>query len=184
MIGGVMFLLPFAVIILVLGKVVPVVSKIVEPLAAMIPFESVVGLKIPVILTGLLLLTACFLAGLLARTRSASRLAGALERSLLGRIPGYDLLQSISADITGQTETAQRQVVLVQLDDAWQLALRIDHIGSGEWVAVFIPDSPTPQTGAVLIVEKDRVKPTNISVKEMFVCFRNRGAGLHRLFKD
>jgi len=184
MIGGVIFLIPFAVVILVIGKVVPIMRKIVEPLAAFIPFESVVGLKIPVLLTTVLLLITCFLAGLLARTRSASRLAGALESSLLGRIPGYDLLQSISADVAGQTEAAQRQVVLVQLDDGWQLGLRMEQIGGDRWVAVFIPDSPTPQTGAVLIVEAGRVRPANISVTELFACYRKRGLGIRRLLED
>jgi uncharacterized membrane protein len=36
----------------------------------------------------------------------------------------------------------------------------------GDYVAVFIPSTPTPFTGYMLMVKKDEVYPTNISVEE------------------
>jgi hypothetical protein len=59
-VGGILFLVPFGVLIFVLGQVIPVAQKIVQPLAALIPFSSLIGLNIPVLLTGLLMLLICF----------------------------------------------------------------------------------------------------------------------------
>jgi uncharacterized membrane protein len=36
----------------------------------------------------------------------------------------------------------------------------------GDYVAVFIPSTPTPFTGYMLMVKKDEVVPTNMSVEE------------------
>lgn len=182
--GGVLFLVPFAALAIVLGKVVPIAQKLADPLADLFPFKSLVGFEVPVLLALLLILLFCFVAGLLAKTRAANYLVRTLEVSLLKKIPGYDLLQSMSADIAGTEDKdgkVDHQVVLVRFDDAWQFGLRIDNISGGKLIAVFIPDSPTPQTGSVLMVEADRVKATNIPITSVFACLKNRGTGLRKL---
>ena len=72
MIGGILFLVPFAVLAVILGKVVPFAQKLADPLAELIPFESVVGFDVPVLLALVLIFLFCFLVGLLAKTRAAS----------------------------------------------------------------------------------------------------------------
>ena len=179
--GGILFLVPFAVLVVVLGKILPIAHKLVDPLAERIPYESVVGLDVPVLLTVAMILLFCFAVGLLAKTRVAKHLVKTLETSLLGKIPGYDLLQSMSADVAGVEGKDGHQVILVRFDEAWQFGLRLENISNGKLVAVFIPDSPTPQTGSVMMVEADRVKPTNIPITALFSCLKNRGTGLRKL---
>ncbi|MGI9402004.1 MAG: DUF502 domain-containing protein [Rhizobiaceae bacterium] len=179
--GGIVFLVPFAALMIVLGKVLPIARKLVDPIVERLPYESLIGLDVPVLLTLSLILLICFAAGLLARTRVAKSLVGKLETAVLKKIPGYDLLQSMSADVVGMDDKNDHKVVLVRFDDAWQFGLKIDEISGGKLVAVFIPDSPTPQTGSVMIVEANRVKPTNIPIISMFACLKNRGTGVHKL---
>ncbi len=155
--GGLLFLLPIGVIIIVLAKIVPIARQLTDPLAEYIPVESVIGLEIPVLLTTVLILLTCFVAGLLANTGPAKSLMSGLEGSVLGWIPGYNLLKSMSEDIVGVEGDAANQVVLVRFDEAWQFGLKIDELGGGKLIAVFIPDSPTPQTGGLLIVDANRV---------------------------
>jgi uncharacterized membrane protein len=181
--GGLLFLVPIAVLIMVLAKITPIARKVTDPLAGYIPVESVVGLKIPVLLTALLILLTCFVAGLLANTGPAKRLVTGLEDTVLGRIPGYSLLKSMSEDIVGAEGGAANQVVLVRFDEAWQFGLKIEEVSSGKLIAVFIPDSPTPQTGALLFVEANRVQPTSLSINQVFACLKNRGTGVHKLLK-
>jgi uncharacterized membrane protein len=84
---------------------------------------------------------------LFARTTLATRLVGGLEKSVLSNIPGYDLLKQMSSDIAGSADTSQQQVVIVRLDDAIQVGLKIEDIDDGKRLAVFIPDAPIPHTG-------------------------------------
>jgi uncharacterized membrane protein len=168
---------------MVFAKIIPIARKITDPLAEVIPAESVVGLKIPVLLTILLILLICFVAGLLANTRAAKRMVSGLEDTLLGKIPGYSLIKSMSEDVAGVEGDSANQVVLVRFDEAWQFGLKIEEISEGKLIAVFIPDSPTPQTGGLLIVDASRVKPTNLSINQVFACLKNRGTGVHKLLK-
>jgi len=176
--GGLLFILPFAVLIIVFGKVAKALRPPIDWLAGFVPFESLIGLKVPVLLTTLAIFAICFLAGLFGRTRAARRLVAMVETSLLSKIPGYSLLRNISDDIGGAHSESAQKVVLVRFDDAWQIGLKIEELTGGELVAVFIPDSPTPQTGTVLLVTPDRIQPTNIPMITAFSCLKDRGNGI------
>jgi uncharacterized membrane protein len=55
--GGVLFLVPIIVLIVILGKAAAIAYKLVDPLAARLPFESLIGLRTPVALViGLIVL--------------------------------------------------------------------------------------------------------------------------------
>jgi uncharacterized membrane protein len=181
--GGLLFLVPFGVLLIVFGKIVPLVRKVTDPLGEYMPVESVVGLKIPVLLTFLLILFACFLAGLFANTAAAKYLVSGLENSVLGKIPGYNLIKSMSEDVVGVDGDSANQVVLVRSGETWQFGLKIDEISEGKLIAVFIPESPTPQTGGLLIVDASCVQLTNLSINQVFACLQNRGAGVQKLLK-
>ena len=71
----------------------------------------------------------------------------------------------------------------VQFDDAWQLGLKVDELNEGRFLTVFIPDSPTPETGSVVIVAADRVVPANMSVMSAFSCLKGRGAGINDILR-
>ena len=181
LIGGLLFMLPLAVLGIVFGKVASALKPLVDVLAERLPFESFIGLKIPVLLTGLIIVVLCFVAGLLARTRLARRLVQLLETGLLDKIPGYSLLKDISEDVAVPKDRSAHNAVLVRLDDAWQLGLRVEDLTDHKHVVVFIPDAPTPQTGSVLVVASDRVRPTNIPALKLFSCLKHRGRGFNKL---
>jgi len=179
-VGGLLFLLPLVVLIIVFDKVASVLRPVVDPIAALLPFESLIGLEIPVVLSAILMIAICFVAGLIARAHIAQSFVQTIEVKLLNKVPGYNLLKDISKEISVPHNQTARKVVLVQLDDAWQLGLRIEDLTDDKHVAVFIPDSPTPQSGSVLIVSEDRIKPTNITIMQLFTCLKDRGSGISR----
>ena len=106
-----------------------------------------------------------------------------LETYFLGRLPFYGLLKSLSNDVIAPGETAEHPVVLVRFDDAWQVGVLIGPTMEGTHSVVFIMDSPTPQAGAVMIVEKDRVRATDIPLTKAFGALSARGLGLGELVK-
>ena len=110
--GGILFLLPIIVLIVVFGKAQNISGRIVAPVAERMPVPSVGGVAVAKILAIILIALFCFFAGLFARTRLAKRSVGWLERRLLSHIPGYDFFKGISESLVG-LETDHRQEVVL-----------------------------------------------------------------------
>ena len=87
-VGGVFFLAPFVVLIIIFGKAIQILRDVVGPIAEHIPIKSAIGLETPKLLAITLLIALCFLAGLLAQTRPAKKLVDWLEATLLSNLPG------------------------------------------------------------------------------------------------
>lgn len=180
--GGFLFLLPIGILAFFIGKVVTTTREILEPVSQQLPFEAVAGVKSTILLAIALIVVLSFLAGFIAKTHWAKILTKQLEDRLLGRIPAYGLFKSMSADLIDGGQTTKHPVVLVNLDDARQLGILMGVTASRQEVIVFIPDSPTPQTGSVLIVNARRVQHTNIPLRKAFAALSERGIGLHQYF--
>jgi len=66
--GGLIFLVPFAVVLLVVGKVFSVSMHLAEPIADRIPIDAVAGIALANIVSVTIILVACFLAGIAAKS--------------------------------------------------------------------------------------------------------------------
>ena len=97
LVGGILFLVPIMVLVIILEKALGLAHKFVEPLAAHIPVKSIIGLRTPVLLAITLLMLFCLLAGLFARTRLARKIVLALEGTILSKVPGYAFLKDVTA---------------------------------------------------------------------------------------
>ncbi len=65
---------------------------------------------------------------------------------------------------------------LVETDEGWAFALLVEREPPG-FCTVFLPDLPTPTTGAVRIVEARRVRPLDVSMLNLLACLTRSGAG-------
>ncbi|MCK7517524.1 MAG: hypothetical protein MZV64_07275 [Ignavibacteriales bacterium] len=54
----------------------------------------------------------------------------------------------------------------------------------GENFAVYIPGIPSPLSGSLYFLEKNRIKKTNIPMKDAMKCMRGLGKGSNDLVKD
>src|SRR5947207_1663351 len=91
--GGLLFLLPFVFTMILLREALRYVVKIVGPVAQVIPFHSILGVRTPYVMATFILFLAGFLAGLLAKTGLGSRISSNVEGFVLHRIPGYTLFK-------------------------------------------------------------------------------------------
>src|SRR5215475_252213 len=87
--GGVIFLLPLIVIGTLAGKVAQVVFAIASSLSHTLPIDSAQGWALLVLLAIVVVLAACFLAGLVARWTLGQRLAAWMEQNLTLLFPRY-----------------------------------------------------------------------------------------------
>jgi uncharacterized membrane protein len=182
LIGGLLFLVPIVLLIIVLGKALTLAVKIVDPLAARIPVQSVIGLHTPMLLATSLIVLLCFMAGFIARSRLAQKVVSRLEDSLLLNLPGYELLKGMSASVLGVENEGIYPIVLVRFDDSWQIGFRSEALDNG-LIAVFVPGAPNPQSGAVYFMTADRVKAGNIPLAATLKCLRRLGVGSSALLR-
>ena len=98
-IGGLVFLVPVVVIVLVIAQAVELMLTVAEPLADVIPVESIGGVALANFIAAIMLVIVCFLAGLLAKTAPARKLVDTAERAVLQNIPGYSLLKGFASSL-------------------------------------------------------------------------------------
>jgi uncharacterized membrane protein len=157
LIGGVLIVLPIYVSILLLAKSLSIVVKLLSPLTAQVPatiqFRQLIAIAI--------MISLCFMAGIIVRTGPGLRAQHAFERSLLNRIPGYAIVRGLTARMAGRQEDDMFAVALVEMDDGIVMAFVVEHHDDGAYT-IFIPSVPTPAVGAVFIVAKERVQIVDV----------------------
>ena len=176
LVGGVLFLMPVVVLVIIVGKALKVAIGLVEPLARGLPFESVVGLDAPMFLAISLLVMFCFLSGLFARTALAQRLVDRLESSVLVHVPGYEFVRGIGESILGREPKLAYKVVLARIEDSWQFGFLVETLENGH-LAIYVPGAPSPYSGSVYLMTPDRVRVVDIPTGAMMKCIKRLGAG-------
>lgn len=181
-VGGALYLVPIALIVVVLAKVHAVAIKLVTPIAASLELHEIGGINAARLIAVFAVLLLCFLAGLMARTAGAQRLMGWLQRSILSNVPGYQALATLGEQ-TVHAGGAERtlQPVLARIEDAWQLGLLIERIDD-QHVAVYIPGAPDPKSGSVYFMTNDRIRVADVPLREATKCLKALGIGASGLF--
>jgi len=179
-VGGVFFLAPIVVLIVILAKAFDFAKKGLNAVLIHFPAASELGPGAATALSITILALVCLLAGLVAHTVIAKRLVDALESSLLSRIPGYDYLKQESASALGVAEIAELPVVFVPMEGGWQLGVQTEAL-SGGLVSIFVPGAPDPHSGAVFFFSTDNVRPAGIKLVAALNCLRRCGAGASAL---
>jgi len=180
--GGVLFLAPIVVLIVILNKAFDLARRGLKPLAALIPDSVASGPSASVSLAILLLVIICFLAGLLARTMLAQRLVDALETAILSKLPGYEYLKQAGTSVLGLSESAEHPVVLADFGGSVRIGVQTE--SGAEYVAVFIPNSPNPMSGGVFLLPKERVHPGAVPLAAAIAILRRCGSGSAELFSE
>jgi len=180
--GGLIFLVPFAVVLLVVGKVFSVSMQLAEPIADRSPVDAVAGIALANLLSVAIILLACFLAGIAAKSAPGRRLYRKLDELLLNMIPRYTFIKSMTASLGGED---QRVLIpaLVQFDDLAQIAFEVER-GPGDLVTVYLPGSPDPWSGSVAHVTPDRVSPLNRDFASVIGSLRKVGRGMPALLES
>jgi uncharacterized membrane protein len=174
--GGILFLLPVVLVVILVGKAVGIAHRIVAPLANHLPVQSVLGLEAPTLVAIAVLVLFCFLAGVLARTTIARKTTDWLESTALSNLPGYQYFKAISRNLLAAEGQPERSVVLARIEDAWQIAFLTERLEDGH-VAVFVPGTPNPQSGSVYFMTEDRIRPMDIPPTSALKCLKNYGIG-------
>jgi uncharacterized membrane protein len=176
-VGGILFLVPVALVLAVLNHAVQLAEKIVRPISHDLDLDhSIAGFGIVTVLTILLLVAVSFAAGVVARTRSGTRIKGWIESSFLGGLPQYQIIKSMGEGLAQIDGADDLKPVLISLDGGWRLGYQIEPAANG-WVTVFVPQAPTLTSGDVFYLPVDRIKPLNMSMMKARSIVKHIGIG-------
>jgi len=175
LIGGVLFLLPLIVVIVVVEKAISVARMVLRPVLAVVPEGSILGVSLATVASVAALLFLCLVAGLVARSVAAQSLVRRLEDSVLGRIPAYGLIKSAAEGVAGLEDDDSLIPVAVRLDDNTVLGLMSAQQEVLDTVAVYAPGAPSALSGSVLYVERARVTRLEVGAHEIFAAMKQLG---------
>ena len=165
-IGGLLFLLPLAVIGGLLGYVYNIVLEIYEPLEKHLPVNTVTGTAVLFLIAVGILVLLCFLCGLATRRAIARRFSLLVEKYLVMVFPKYAIYKDILAgNVGGDAHAPSLHPITVRFDDAIRIGYEAGRTESGLAI-VYLPGSPDPWIGSVALVDHQRVRPLDVDFGE------------------
>ena len=171
--GGVFFLAPIVVLIVILAKAFGYAKTGLHAVVVHIPAASNLSVGVATALSITMVALVCLLAGLVANTLIAQRLVNALESSVLSKIPAYEYLKQVA-------EIGELPVVFVPMEGGWQLGVQTEALSNG-LVSIFVPGAPNPHSGSIFFFSMDNVRPAGIKLPAGLNCLRRCGAGASAL---
>lgn len=180
--GGVIFLLPLALLIFLGSQAFQIMTRITEPILSWIPQNVIEGMLLRQLLVIFALLLICFIAGFVAKSVFGNRFFTYIEGKLC-ELPGYSLVKArLTGSIGSSLEKEHFKPVIVILESKEQIGFEVERIPPNR-VVLFLPGSPDPWTGEVIIVETDQVKPLAADMHETLKVFNNLGRGASSVIK-
>jgi uncharacterized membrane protein len=174
--GGVLFLLPLILVVVLVGHALRLAGKIAKPVSDSLKVDTVLGSGGETLLAVLVLLAISMAAGLVARTRAGKDVMRWSENSFLGGLPQYQLMKSMAEGLA-QVERADGVTpALVNIEEAWQIGYLLEQLEK-DWVAVFLPQAPTPFSGNVMYLPAGRVRPLAITMTQAVMIVKHMGIG-------
>jgi uncharacterized membrane protein len=109
LLGGVLFVLPAWLAVLLVGKALMHLQVFVKPLSSHLP----AGIGHPRVIAIVLLLASCFLVGLVIQTTIGAHLQRIVEKRVLAKLPGYTMLHGLAGQLTEFEKTEGFKPALV-----------------------------------------------------------------------
>jgi uncharacterized membrane protein len=178
-IGGISFLLPIALAVFILSYAFRLVKRIATPISHGLHLDQwgdVAGVSAATFLSVLALVFLAFVAGVVARTTFGGRISRWSENSLLGRLPHYQLIKSMAEGLAHIESASGLKPVLVSIEDGWQIGYLLEKL-ENDWVAVFLPQAPTPMSGNIMYFPTNRVRTLDITMVQAMSIVKAIGVG-------
>jgi uncharacterized membrane protein len=182
-VGGLLFLVPVILLLVILGHAMRLVGKVAAPIAANFPVHEIAGVAVASLLAVLVLLVFAFFAGLVARTDTGRAVMRWFEESLLGGLPQYRMMKTMAEGLAQVEDASGIKPALVSIEGGWQIGYVLEEMRAG-WTAVFLPQAPTPMSGNVMYMPSDRVRPLDMPIAEAMLLVKRLGVGSARALRQ
>ncbi|MHC4712869.1 MAG: DUF502 domain-containing protein [Planctomycetota bacterium] len=175
---GFLVVVPMGIMVMLVSRAVRALGGVLTPLMSRLSLPTF----FPVVVAVLMLLSVCFLTGLVLQTRLARRAVERFEREVLGRVPGYSLIKSVSSRAMGATEGTAFAPAMFETDEGLLPAFIVEEHADGS-ATLFVPAVPTPAVGQIYIVERERVHRVDVPFGTAVRCISKWGVGSGKLLE-
>lgn len=182
LLGGVMVILPVAILVAVFGWFFRFVTNLIQPLTDLLVAKSDIKEFVADVLVLIIVLLFCFLVGAVVRTRLGKYLFHVIEHRLLKIAPGYTLIKETVLQILGNKKSPLSSVALVQIFENETLVTGFitDEHADGSY-SVFVPTGPNPTSGNIFHLKEKYVHKVNVPVEEAMRSIISCGSGSSRM---
>ena len=179
--GIVLFLFPIMLLIFIFEKAIKIVQSIILPIKSHLPVERIFGIGILSLISLVLILLVCYVAGMLTESKKVKSFLSFLENNLLIFIPGYAMIKSVAKDAIGDTDN-EWKVVMIVADDERKFGIEVDKQPDG-YSTIFFPEPPDAKSGEMKLIHESKLKRINLPVSKLVNVIRNYGRGAGDLLK-
>ncbi len=180
---GLLLALPLGAVIYFVHKVIGLLSKLLIPIAHLLPngrWFGIAGIEIAALI---LLLVGLIGLGAFARSKLGRKINQVIEDVLLSKLPFYLMIKNIITDVTNTESATDLQPALVSFDDNTVLGFIVEEAEDKLMYTVFIPGAPGAANGSVMLMPKERVQILNAPSLAAMRTMKQRGIGLQALTK-
>jgi len=168
---GLIYLLPVAVIAIVLFKILIYLIELINPTLSWV--NSLFGLPdsnnwSATILIALLF----FVVGLLLKIRKLKRIIGQWEDKILVLFPGYRFVKSIARN-QKSSEDILMKPAFYKDNDNWQPCFLVET--NGNLSTIYIPEAPNVNAGSIVVTSSDKIFLPPITNFQMTLMIRDYG---------
>ncbi len=186
LLGGVVVILPVAILASVSAWVFQLISGFIAPLTRLLIKDSQLNVFAADVVVIVLIVAACFSVGVLVRTRLGGFLYRQLETRILKLAPGYSMIKQTVMQLFGNRKDSPFSSVAVARifgNETRVTAFITDTHTDGSYT-LFVPTGPNPTSGLIYHVEGKYVQPVDVSVQDAMRSIISCGAGSAKLLKD
>ena len=182
--GGLAVILPAILLILIFRWLFNWVTDIIQPLTNLMIAKGQYREIVADVLVIAIILTICFVVGVVVRTKAGQFIQNNLENRILRMAPGYPTIKSIVMQFIGKKQSPFSSVALVRPfeNDTLLTAFITDTHQDGRYT-VFVPTGPNPTSGFIFHLRRELVHPVKVSAEEALKSVISCGAGSENLIK-
>jgi uncharacterized membrane protein len=182
-IGGIVFLLPLVLLVVVVGKAFNIIKTASMPVANLISAEKFAGYAVADLLALTMLLLVTLFAGLLARSSVFDDFYRKIDTIILQVIPGYSYIKGMTGSLSDSDAEQSLKPIAVIQDDTVLIGYEVERLTDG-WVAVYLPGAPDTRSGSVAYFTNDRVVPLDTDFAGVAGCLKTLGSGSSKIIPD
>jgi uncharacterized membrane protein len=175
-INGLFLALPLLAILYFGLKVVGIIEKIISPLANRVGIQHLLGELTLTIFALVILLMIFFILGILLHINVLRDINKQIEAVAYKLVPKLYKVKAFALSDDDDAFTKGWETVLLKDGDSWVPAYITEK--SGEWISVFMPESPDGKSGQVKLIEAATTEYKFIDGMKLRSIIHHYGSGM------
>ena len=175
-IGGLFFIIPLVVLIFLFKKAIALLLPIGKHMVGAIGLHSLFGVATVSIVSVILLLLICYLAGFLMSKGFITQWSNGVEEKLFMFFPGIQMLKYRMIGDQHNNLRHHWQAILLKEETCYRIGFITDNSDPG-YFSIYLPDAPKMDAGEIRFIPKETCVYHPISISEAMKIIQHFGRG-------